>query len=1040
MSPSDWQRVKDLYEQALALPKFEQQSFVEALPESTVRNELIRLLAFDPEKTARIDRAPSDGGLIQSLGAGLFTGLSPGLVLLERFRIVRLAGRGGMGEVYEAEDLQLRQRIAIKTIRPQIATDERIRERFRREIALARQVTHPNVCRVFELHETVVAGQPLWFLTMEYLEGETLAAFLAREAPLTRARAFPIVEQMASALGAAHQAGVLHRDFKSANVFLTSDRTGALRVVVTDFGLARSNGGEDSQTTTGFGAGTPAYMAPEQIEGRASGPPADLYALGVVMYEMATGKPPYPGDSPMQVAVRKTKEPPVAPRSLEAAVDAKWESAILRCLEIDPADRFGSAGEVVDSFQRSTLLQLPRRRTRRWAAAAAVVAGLLAGGWWLGRKSGGGVEPPVPVANWYRDGLSALQEGSLATAQRAFQKVTQGAPAWPYGHARLAQVLDEMDQPDSARKAILQAIQHKPGWFADTRLIDAVQALIARDFRAAEAAFQQSMGSDAGRNPEAAIDLARCLDRADRPRDALVVLEQLLKTVPDHPAANLNRALLGIRGSAKAADVDAGFTRAVAGFEPLNRIEALAETRLQLSLWRYKQQKLAEARELAAASLQTARLAQSRWTEVRALFHLARLTREAGGEPGQYEPLSAEGIRLAKQERLWQPLLNGQIDLGIQLFSQGKLEAAIEHFTQVQRTATEYESQRAHARAGLWLGRCLLRKGAFADAERVLEQSRSSWRANGFERERLRTELDLTSVWERMGRDAEAGRSLDDIIRRVNDYGDYDLVYTAYYRQANYLRARGRFPEALAAWRQLSSEATRSGFFRDQFVSQMGVARALYNLGRFAEASAIVEKLGSIRSPDNLVLQRRLFAAHLQSEQGHYAEALRGYREILAEIDEKKITALRSEAVSGICIASIQAEPLAQAQRECAALNRTPGDGLTAAVNNFILADLALAAREYAEARSRADEARRYFTGVGNRDDALYSILIRGQAELRAGRPQELAVSTAEADRIFAEIKQSWGIPAAEQYLKRPFIQRRWSEIHRQQIGKELKQ
>ena len=174
------------------------------------------------------------------LSADLFSVLDPGQLLLGRFRIVQLAGRGGMGEVYEAEDLQLRERVAVKTIRAQVGGDDRMLDRFRREIALSRQVTHPNVCRMFEMHEATVSGRPLVFLTMEYLDGETLAEFLKREAPLTRQRAFPIIEQMTAALGAAHAAGVIHRDFKSSNVFLSKDRAGELRVVVTDFGLART--------------------------------------------------------------------------------------------------------------------------------------------------------------------------------------------------------------------------------------------------------------------------------------------------------------------------------------------------------------------------------------------------------------------------------------------------------------------------------------------------------------------------------------------------------------------------------------------------------------------------------------------------------------------------------------------------------------------------------------------------------------------------------------------------------------------------------
>ena len=1029
MTPSDWQRVKDLYEQAAELPRSQQLAFVEDASDGEVRRELIRLLAFDPDGNARIDQPAAGGQFMSLLSADLFSVLDPGQLLLGRFRIVQLAGRGGMGEVYEAEDLQLRERVAVKTIRAQVGGDDRMLDRFRREIALSRQVTHPNVCRMFEMHEATVSGRPLVFLTMEYLDGETLAEFLKREAPLTRQRAFPIIEQMTAALGAAHAAGVIHRDFKSSNVFLSKDRAGELRVVVTDFGLARTtdpDGQALSQTTTGFGAGTPAYMAPEQLEGHPAGPAADLYALGVVMYEMATGQPPYAGDSPMRVAIRKVTERPALPRSLNPNVDSKWEAAILRCLERDPRDRYAAAGDVTRSMHRMTFPHLRRRSLNRWAFVAAAVVLCTAAGWWLARSMGRAVEPPAAVSSWYREGVASLHEGSLATAQRAFQKTVDGAPDWPFGHARLAQVFDEMDQPDRARQAILKAIQRKPSWFRDSRLIDAVQALIARDFRAAESAFRQSVGREVNRQPDEAIDLARCLDRADRPREALLVLDGILHVVPDHPAANLNRALLGIRGSAKAADIEAGFDRALRGFQPLNRIEALAETQLQLSLWRYKQQKVPESQQLARTSLDTARLAQSRWTEIRALFHLARDTREVGGKAEEFEPLSAKGIALAREERFWGPLLNGQIDLGIQVFTQGELEAALAQFTQVQQSARETESPRAEARAGYWLGRTLLGQGQVPEAEQQLEKTRAFWRANGFERERLRTELVLTEAWQKAGRDAEAMATAEDVLRRVREFGDDDLIATAYFRQANYLMQMGRFPRALELWKELATEGVRSGFVNDEFTSRLQTARALLNLGRFEESWAVLRQLAKDPRFRARELDRLNLEAGLHLEQGEAAEALRIYRQIQFAAEEKKVSRWKRPMALAICTASIGA-----AQPECAPLLAETGAAAAVASRDYILADFFLAQKNYTEARDRADRAYRFYAAIGNHDNALYTLLVRGQAESRSRQLAELAVTRATAEKVFGEIRREWGPAAAEQYLKRPLYQTRWAEIHR---------
>ncbi|HET6983764.1 MAG TPA: protein kinase [Myxococcaceae bacterium] len=331
--------------------------------------------------------------------------LQAGDTVAGRFVIIRFVARGGMGEVYEADDTALRTRVALKTLRPEFAADTGSLERFRREVLLARSVAHPNVCRVFELHSTVAHGGPLTFLTMEYLEGDSLAAFLTRTGPLDPGEALPLVRQMAAALDAAHAHGVVHRDFKPSNVVLVPQRRpGAglneLRVVVTDFGIARalSSSREAFATTGGTGTegflGTPDYVAPEQVSQEAEiGPSTDLYSFGVVLYQMMTGELPFHADTPMGAILRRLKERPKPPERVRRGLDRRWSDAILHCLELDPQKRPASAAQVLDELAREPQRSRPRRRILLlWIASgltALVLAGLVVRHAYSGKVIGG---------------------------------------------------------------------------------------------------------------------------------------------------------------------------------------------------------------------------------------------------------------------------------------------------------------------------------------------------------------------------------------------------------------------------------------------------------------------------------------------------------------------------------------------------------------------------------------------------------------------------------------------------------------------------
>lgn len=254
---------------------------------------------------------------------------APGMLIAERYRIISLLGHGGMGEVFRADDLTLGQPVALKFL-PESTIDRSMLERFRNEVRIARRISHPNVCRVYDMGET----DNHIFLSMEYVDGEDLSSLLRRIGRLPRDKALEISRKICAGLAAAHDKGVLHRDLKPSNIML--DARG--EVLIMDFGLAGlAHEIEDVRS------GTSAYMAPEQLAGKEVTPRSDIYALGLVLYELFTGKPAFEGKTRDEIMRARRESTPHRLSSLVRDLDPAVELVILRCLEEEPELRPSSA-------------------------------------------------------------------------------------------------------------------------------------------------------------------------------------------------------------------------------------------------------------------------------------------------------------------------------------------------------------------------------------------------------------------------------------------------------------------------------------------------------------------------------------------------------------------------------------------------------------------------------------------------------------------------------------------------------------------------
>jgi serine/threonine-protein kinase len=280
-----------------------------------------------PEPAAQLPPAPLPEA---ALDASL---LEPGMVLADRYRVRQRIGSGAFGVVILVEDIVVHEEIVLKFLKPHVASDERVIKRFIQELRYARKITHENVIRIYDF---LTIGSA-YAISMEYFPSRSLLAELKQGGPMPPPRAFPILRGICRGMSVAHRAGVIHRDLKPANVLLGE----ADLVKIVDFGVAGARfGGDAGLTGAGMIVGTPTYMAPEQARGKPCDPRTDIYSLGIIMYEMFTGRPPYLGADPMAVLLQHVQGTPLPPRQLRPTLSPALEATILRTMAESPEERF----------------------------------------------------------------------------------------------------------------------------------------------------------------------------------------------------------------------------------------------------------------------------------------------------------------------------------------------------------------------------------------------------------------------------------------------------------------------------------------------------------------------------------------------------------------------------------------------------------------------------------------------------------------------------------------------------------------------------
>ncbi len=592
-TPEGWERLKPLFGGAMQQPEEQRARYIDEVcgDDLELRDALLRLLRANQDSISKGDGPIVD---LHSLFSAAKSAFTEGELVSNQFRIVRLIGSGGMGDVYEAIDLELGGRIALKTIRPEIASNPRTLAHFKKEVVLAQRISGPHVCRIHAFHPPTDSAGRTAFLTMEFLEGVTLADKIRESGPLPWRQVKTIALEICEGLRVMHEAGIIHRDLKSRNVML-ANRNGTVSAVVMDFGLAHEVTSATSETATDASAeqgvaGTIDYMAPEQFAGDSLTPAADIFALGVVMYELATGRHPFPSGTILQAAIRRGQRPP-APSSIQKGLPHRCDEIVCRCLEFDPKKRYRSVNEVAEALKsspvsvsrlREEIAPIPRRRLLASAILSFLVIAAAIG--YIVYRTSRYVPPSAEAKRWYDRGLSALREGTYLQAVNAFKMAVQHDKGFLLAHARLAEAWQELDFTGPAQTEMLAASVPEQESILpdlDRKYVEAVRTTLTQNFSGAVERYKDILNDlPDEQRAYGYVDLGRAYEKVGDLKDAVQSYEHAAGLSPENPAPFVHLGILKSRQMDMKGG-EAAFQRADSLYEAESNLEGRAEVAYQ---------------------------------------------------------------------------------------------------------------------------------------------------------------------------------------------------------------------------------------------------------------------------------------------------------------------------------------------------------------------------------------------------------------------------------------------------------------------------
>lgn len=1024
MSPERWRRIKETFDAALTVPPAERSAC------------LARVCAGDAELRAEVERLLGEhdkAGDFLNQPVIQTTSLKEGEVVDNRYRILALIGRGGMGEVYRAQDQLLRETVALKTLRVEFAGDELLGKRFQKEIELARKVTHTNVCRIFEvgIHHLEEPRRPhLIYFTMELLAGQTLSARIRRKGPLSREEAFPIAIQIAEGLQAAHEAGIVHADLKSGNIILVA-ATGGDRAVITDFGLARHVGvlsaSDQTQTMSDapVRAGTVAYMSLEQLRGGNITAASDIYSFGIVLFEMATGELPFDQQDVINSAMQRVSGEGRSVRSLVPNIDARWEAAINRCLRRAPEDRFHSARDLAHWLRGNWWMigHWTHRDRIRASVGVGLTLAFAVGLWlWLHHP----YQPPTLALQWYRRGVEALHSMTYESARRRFQQAVDADPRFALAYASLARAYDELDYSDRAKDSMLRAsalAQQTRLSTADSRELRALEFMVSRDYKDAAPLLQQiEKEASPQERPAAALETGWLAQLENDTGRAEAAYERAVKMDPRYAAAKLRLGvILGRRGGKDDLALQE-FSEAETLYDASGDYEGVAETLYERANLLNRRSRSSEAVPVIERALLVARAVGNRYQEI----ELQSLMGVAARNLGDFQRavmLAQQAIDAAIAERMDNLAIAGMFDLGNAFLVRGDPASAEPYYRRAMDLAERGGVGRLKARAQFSLGSLAEQTHRPEEAKQFITAALAFFKPAGFSREVIQLSGMLGFTLYELGDYVEGIRVLQDALTGAVQLGDSRLEAQLRERLGDNLRGQGNWPSALT---ECERAASLYGSNVPGQRQQLLCAQLYFRLGRQEDAERSLSGVQEFlrEAGPNQELQSELGArrAEMAYASGHIGQARAVAGQALStatrgETTEHELKLILASALIRSGRIS-QGSDLAKGVILGIEKSKLIGDAASARLST---AEALLAAGVPIQALQWARDALAFYE-----PRQIWEAVVRGQ--LMAARasqdPAESNTHILAARAAFGQLKNLWPAAAVEGYRNQPEFQR----------------